>query len=107
MDRLLIAIISTSAFTALLTALLNRLLDRRRRDRQARGYLSGIQFEISYAKEFAEAYVRDAAQRPVWAPNYRAVTEFTRLHVPWLSAEGYLQLSTAHTVEQSSPEGKS
>ena len=51
------AIVSTSAFTALLTLSLNRLLDWHRRNTQAKGYLRGIQLEIAYAQECADAYL--------------------------------------------------
>jgi hypothetical protein len=97
--RLLTAIISTSAFSAALTLALNRLFDRRRRHKQAKGYLRGIQLEIAYAQECADAYVTDVDNgHPVWAPNYRAVTEFTRLQVPWLAAEHYLQVDEANQL---------
>ena len=96
---LAIAIISTSAFAALLTLSLGRLLDWRRRRMQAKGYLVGIQLEIAYAQECADAYVTDVnAGRYVWAPNYRTITEFTRVDVPWLTAEGYLKPGEANQL---------
>lgn len=80
-SSLAIAIISTSAFTALLTLTLKRL-DWRRRNKQAKGYLRGIQLEIAYGQECADAYVTKVDEgRPVWAPGYRIVTEYTRSHV--------------------------
>lgn len=102
---ILLAIISTSAFSALMALLLTRGLDRLRRRSQARGYLVGIQLEIAYAEECADVYVSDVDSdprtgepRPVWAPNYRIVVEFTRMHLPWLAAEGYLINSEAHEL---------
>lgn len=102
---ILLAIISTSAFSALATLLLNRGLDCLRRRNQARGYLVGIQLEIAYAEECADAYVTETDKdrktgkpKPVWAPNYRVVVEFTRLHLPWLAAEGYLVGDEAHEL---------
>jgi hypothetical protein len=88
----LVAIVSTSAFASALVFLLARALDVRRRRRQARGYLTGMQLEIVYAQECADFYITDVdGGHPVWAPNYRVITEFTRLHLPWLAAEGYVR----------------
>lgn len=100
-----LTIISTSAFSAFLTLLLGRGLDWLRRRTRARGYLVGMQLEIAYAEECADAYVSDVdkdpntgKQKPVWAPNYRAIVEFTRVHLPWLTAEGYLASHEAHEL---------
>jgi hypothetical protein len=104
-SSILLAIISTSAFSALMVLLLNRGLDVLRRRNQARGFLVGIQLEIAYAEECADAYVTDVDKdpktgrsRPIWAPNYRVVVEFTRLHLAWLAAEGYLVSNEAHEL---------
>lgn len=87
----LISIASTSAFASTLVFALTRALEVRRRRRQALGYLTGIQLEIAYAQECADGYVAEVDRgRAVWSPNYRAITEFTRLHLPWLAAEGYI-----------------
>jgi hypothetical protein len=54
----------------------------------AKGYFLGIQLEIAYAQECADAYVTDVnADRYVWAPNHRTITEFTRVDVPQAAAE--------------------
>jgi hypothetical protein len=91
-SSLAIAIISTSAFTALLTLILNRLIDWRRRNKQAKGYLRGIQLEIAYGQECADVYIAKVDEgHPVWAPGYRIVTEHTRQYVPWLAGRGLLK----------------
>lgn len=93
------AIISTSAFTALLTLTLTRLLDRKRSRQQGRGYLCGIQLEIAYAEECADAYITDVKSgHSVWAPNYRTVTESVKLYVPWLTAAGFLEADEANQL---------
>jgi hypothetical protein len=98
---LLTTIVSTSAFSAAAIFALTRLLDWRRRRRQARGYMKGIQLEIAYAQECADEFVSTVGEPkrlPVWTPGFRVITEFTREHLSWLAAEGYLETSETHEV---------
>jgi len=98
-SELALTIISTSAFSALMTLALTRSLEWRRRRKQARGYLAGIQLEIAYAEECADEYTATIEKgAPVWAPNYRTITEFTKLHLPSLAAEGIVTAAEANQL---------
>src|SRR5262245_36100073 len=97
--ELLRTIISTSSVSALLIFMLTRAMDLRRRRKQARADLTGIQLEVSYSSECADEYVsRVADGRPVWTPNYRTITNFIAQHLSWLAAEGYTRGTEAQQI---------
>ena len=93
-------LVTSSVVAAFIAFVMNAYLRWQEKSDKSRALLRGILFEIDHAQECGEAYVQEAADRPIWSPAYRVDSDFMREGLPSLAEHRALRESESRDVHQ-------